>query len=228
MSIWNLTYWQHQEEFLISLSINFHIPSANNETGTRKSSADLYKFFLNLLSTHGIVWKFTFWAHLPMISISLYHKSLKVFKNLNYSQPIPLAYQISWASRKRTHLKWLFKAFVLAKNNFHRTRKILNIFEWNISFIDLRATWEALKTGQLLLETGRNNQYIIVFFRRKWICLRPKILWHSQTWELINLIPGELRVYKQFYVLFFIFTAQLTKKEEAKHASKGESLCAQL
>lgn len=98
-----------------------------------------------------------------MISISLYHKSLKVFKNLNYSQPIPLAYQISWASRKRTHLKWLFKAFVLAKNNFHRTRKILNIFEWNISFIELRATWEALKTGQLLLETGRNNQYIIVF-----------------------------------------------------------------
>ena len=98
-----------------------------------------------------------------MISISLYHKSLKVFKSLNYSQPIPLAYQISWASRKRTHLKWLFKAFVLAKNNFHHTRKILNIFEWNISFIDLRATWEALKTGQLLLETGRNNQYITVF-----------------------------------------------------------------
>lgn len=38
------------------------------------------------------------------------------------------------------------------------------------------------------------------------------------------MIPGEPRVYKQFYVLFFIFTAQLTKKEEAKHASKGEVL----
>ena len=147
-------------EFLISLSINFHIPSANNETGTRKSSADLYKFFLNLFQENALTWsgylKRSFWP------------------------------KTTFTAPERF---WIFSNETFPLLTSERRGK-------------------RLKQGSCSWKLVAITYYC--FLRRKWICPRPKILWHSQTWELINLIPGEPRVYKQFYVLFFIFTAQLT------------------
>lgn len=107
--------WQHKVEFLISLSINFHIPSANNETGTRKSSADLYKFFLNLFQENALTWsgylKRSFWP------------------------------KTTFTAPERF---WIFSNETFPLLTSERRGK-------------------RLKQGQLLLETGRNNQYITVF-----------------------------------------------------------------